>query len=105
MLHSPSLAVCSKPTDLPIEKSKHQRKELSYFFAWNFLVKRKYVLLQLLYSLFLLRSHFFQLDYMQLQGITNGKVLAALTSFLLIIIAVHNSKTYIEELKSFSIVK
>lgn len=37
--------------------------------------------------------------------ITNGKVLAALTSFLLIIIAVHNSKTYIEELKSFSIVK
>jgi len=61
VLHSPSLAVCSKPTDLPIEKSKHQREELSYFFAWNFLV----------YSL---GSHFFQLEYMQLQEILELRI-------------------------------
>jgi hypothetical protein len=59
--------------------------------------KRKYVLLlQLLHLLFLLRSHFFQLEYMHATSrnfrITDRNVLlAALTSILLIIIAAHET--------------
>jgi hypothetical protein len=58
--------------------------------------KRKYVLLlQLLHLLFLLRSHFFQLEYMYATSrnfiITDRNVLAALTSILLIIIAAHET--------------
>ena len=84
VLHSPSLAVCSKPTDLPIEKSKHQRKELSYFFAWNFLVKTQVCTTTTITFIIFTRKPFFSIGIYATSSarnfrITNIKVLAALT--------------------------